>query len=154
MNSEKITEILNDLVQINIDRIAGYEVALADLDEGYDNLSELFTKMIAESKAFNQQFASEILHLDETVATGTSAAGKLYRTWMDVKALLTSGDIKTILTDCEAIESAIQRAYEEALDEEGLTAHLHSIISTQKAALLGSHHKIKHLLNIASEETL
>ena len=43
--TEMTTEILNDLVQINNDRIKGYERAIKELEDGNDDLKELFTSM-------------------------------------------------------------------------------------------------------------
>ena len=152
MSSEKIAQALNDLIQINNDRIAGYEWALHNLSEDYLNVAALFKRMIADSNAFKDALSAEIAMLQEPVADGTSGMGKLYRSWMDVKAIITAGNISTILSSCETIENAIQKAYEDALDEEGLTARIHSMITQQKAALLEAHHNIKHLLEIASAE--
>lgn len=150
MNPDNIAEILNDLVQINNDRIANYENAISQLEAGYDNLTELFGKMIEESKGYNAELTKEIDKLHEDVAKGTSGAGKIHRTWMDFKAILTGGDARPILNTCETLESAVQRAYEEALEEEGLTAELHLLLTKQKAGLLNSHSHIKQLLEIAT----
>lgn len=152
MKDDKISQVLNDLVQINNDRIAGYEVALSDTDESYINLRELFTRMIAESKILNEELASKIHTLHNEVAIGTSGMGKLYRTWMDMKAILTAGNIKNILSACETIENATQRAYEEALQDEDLTEETTLTISDQKRKLLVFHDQIKHLLTLAETD--
>lgn len=144
------TEILNDLIQVNNDRIAGYGHALTQLEKGYDNLENLFRKMIEESEANNKQLTVQLHAMNAEVADGTSGAGKLRRTWMDVKALLTDGNPGPILTTCEALEDAALRAYEDALNEEDLAAGLRTLITNQKEILVISHENIKKLLDITS----
>jgi uncharacterized protein (TIGR02284 family) len=64
---------------------------------------------------------------------------------MDVKAIFTGHDKKTILNNCEFGEDAAQKAYQMALANEELSMHLRTIISEQKAALGLSHDKVKVL---------
>ena len=51
MNTTSLTaEVLNDLVQINNDRIEGYERARKELKDGDADLKSLFLNMIEESQ--------------------------------------------------------------------------------------------------------
>lgn len=146
MENEKNVEVLNDLIQINNDRIAGYQKAIEELKDDKDgDLKSLFTEMVNESQRYNTELAQQVGSLGGKVAEGSSLSGKIYRTWMDVKALFTGGDRKTVLDNCENGEDAAQRAYTSALDEEGLLANVHELIMTQKASLLEAHNKIKAL---------
>lgn len=151
MNHQIVCETLNDLVQVNNDRSAAYSDAIENLQPGYDNLKALFSKMIEESKLYNAQLIAELNKLDEAVAEGTSGAGKLYRAWMDVKALFTGGGAKPILETCESIEHATQTAYDDALHEEGNSEEIVNLISEQKLLLVESHNQIKQLLAIAEK---
>ena len=139
------TEILNDLIQINNDRIAGYEKALKELQPEDSDLKALFVKMIGESHKYKMTLATEVQTLGAEVESGTTNSGKIYRAWMDVKAIFTGHDRKTILNNCEFGEDAAQKAYKMALDEEDLSANLRSIITEQKAALRTSHDEVKAL---------
>lgn len=64
---------------------------------------------------------------------------------MDVKAVFTGHDRKTVLNNCEAGEDAAQKAYKSALEEEGLSADTRTLITEQKAELRVSHDEIKAL---------
>ena len=139
------TEILNDLIQINNDRIAGYEKALKELQPEDSDLKALFVKMIGESHKYKMTLATEVQTLGAEVESGTTNSGKIYRAWMDVKAIFNGHDRKTILNNCEFGEDAAQKAYKMALDEEDLSANLRSIITEQKAALRTSHDEVKAL---------
>lgn len=138
-------EVLNDLIQINNDRVAGYEKAIEELKPEDSDLKSLFVKMIGESHTHKMALATEVQALGEEIETGTTNLGKIYRAWMDVKAVFTGRDRKTVLNNCETGEDAAQRAYKMALDEEGLSAHLNQLITEQKAALRISHDEIKAL---------
>ena len=146
MNTTTIsTEVLNDLVQINNDRIEGYEKARKELKDEDADLKALFLSMIEESQKYKLALATEVAALGENIETGTTTSGKIYRGWMDVKALFTGHDRKTVLNNCEFGEDAAQNAYKMALEEEGLAANIRSLISDQKAALRVSHDEIKRL---------
>ncbi len=138
-------EILNDLVQINNDRVAGYEKAIEELRAEDGDLKDLFVKMIRESHRHKMALATEVQSLGEDIETGTTNSGKIYRAWMDVKAVFTGHDRKTILNNCEFGEDAAQKAYKMALAEEELSANLKELITTQKAELRLSHDEIKRL---------
>jgi len=138
-------EVLNDLVQINNDRIEGYEKARKELTDQDSDLKSLFLNMIEESHKYKLALATEIEVLGEEVEKGTTNSGKIYRGWMDVKALFTGHDRKTVLNNCEFGEDAAQNAYKMALEEEDLPANLRDLISEQKASLRTSHDEIKRL---------
>ena len=139
------TEILNDLVQINNDRVAGYEKAIDELKPEDADLKALFVKMIGESHTYKMALATEVQVLGDEIEEGTTNSGKIYRAWMDVKAIFTGHDRKTILNNCEFGEDAAQKAYKMALEEEGLSADIRSLITEQKAQLRMSHDEIKAL---------
>lgn len=144
-NSTVNAEILNDLIQINNDRIAGYEKAMSELEPADSDLKALFVKMIGESHKHKLALATEVQALGTDIDQGTTNAGKIYRAWMDVKAVFTGHDRKTVLSNCEFGEDAAQKAYKTALEDEDLSANLRALISEQKAELRVSHDQIKSL---------
>lgn len=141
------TEILNDLVQINNDRIVGYEKAIKELKEEDSDLKVLFTDMIRESHRYKMALATELSVLGADIEGDTTTSGKIYRAWMDVKAVFTGHDRKAILASCEFGEDAAQKAYETALEEEDLPSHIVTLIAEQKQSLRLSHDQIKALKN-------
>lgn len=138
-------EVLNDLIQINNDRIEGYEKARQELKDGDIDLKTLFLNMIGESQKYKMALATEVSALGQDIETGTTNSGKIYRVWMDVKALFTGNDRKTVLNNCEFGEDAAQNAYKMALEEEDIASNIRELISDQKASLRKSHDEIKRL---------
>lgn len=144
-NNTVNTEILNDLIQINNDRVTGYEKAIEELAEQDSDLKTLFAQMIRQSNQHKATLTQEVQVLGVSAETGTTTSGKIYRAWMDVKAIFSGHDRETVLNNCEFGEDAAQKAYKTALETEGLSASLRSIITEQKADLRTSHDQIKAL---------
>ncbi|WP_339879173.1 PA2169 family four-helix-bundle protein [uncultured Algoriphagus sp.] len=143
--NNETAEILNDLVQINNDRIEGYQTAIDNLKSEDNDLKPLFVSLIGESQQCKQALSKELSLLEEDTDEGTTTSGALYRAWMDVKAVFTGHNRKSILENCEYGEDAAQKAYKDAAKEEGLPMHLRELILEQKATLRQSHDKIKQL---------
>ena len=141
-------EILNDLVEINNDRIVGYERVLKELKDGDADLKSLFTSMIDESRKIRVDLAGEVQALGGEFEAGTTASGKLYRAWMDVKAVFTGNSRHSILANCEHGEDAAQNAYKEALEGD-LPAYIRTTLEAQKQMLKASHDRIKALRDAA-----
>ena len=145
-NNQKVIEVLNDLIQINNDRIAGYERALKELkDEMGDDLRSLFLSFIDQSRNFKSALGTEVQTLGGDMDTSTTASGKIYRAWMDVKALFTGHDRQTVLDNCEFGEDAAQKAYKSALETENLPAYLFALINRQKTELKSAHDEVRAL---------
>jgi uncharacterized protein (TIGR02284 family) len=144
-NNKEVIEVLNDLVQINNDRINGYDKAIEETKEGDSDLKPLFATMIAESHKIKIALATEVQVLGADVQQGTTTSGKIYRAWMDVKAIFTGHDRHTVLANCEAGEDAAQRAYKTALAHPGLPAFIRDMLSEQQQVLRASHDEIKAL---------
>lgn len=143
------SETLKDLIRINNDRVTGYSKAATQTDD--QELQSLFGQLAQQSR----QFASELRSLvsgdnDKNVTDETTTAGKIYRTWMDVKATFGGDDRKGILASCEFGEDAAQKAYKEALEDEDLTPDVRATIEQQKATLRQAHDKIKLMRDTAA----
>lgn len=144
-NTQATVEILNDLVQINNDRIEGYQRASKDLKDEHADLKSLFTRLIGQSQGYKLALATEVSALGKDIETGTTTSGKIHRAWLDVKAAFTGHDTHDILEECEFGEDAILKAYRTALEDENLPAYLRETVGQQESELLESHDQIKAL---------
>lgn len=144
-NSNASAEVLNDLIEINNDRIVGYQKAIDELKDEDTDLKSVFLKMVGESQQLKTALVSEVKSAGVEPQEGTTASGKIYRAWMDVKAMFTGGDRKTVLDNCENGEDAAQRAYKMALESDELLANHRSLIQAQKMTLKQSHDEIKRM---------
>lgn len=145
--SENTNEVLNDLIKINNDRIAGYERALSEMRNEDGDLRPTFESMKSESEGYKKELVSYVQSHDGDVEDDTTISGKIYRAWMEVKNVFTGGDREELLDSCEFGEDAAQRAYEAALGNESsrIDEGARQLIQDQQRALKESHDTIKRL---------
>jgi uncharacterized protein (TIGR02284 family) len=142
--NKDVTEVLNDLIQINNDRTAGYMRAAEDTDNVDVDLRTIFERMADESRQNAIELTAEVGRLGGEPATGTTTSGKIYRAWMNVKDMFTGKDRHALLASCEYGEDAAQRAYEDALATDApLSTEIRQLITSQKASLKNAHDMIK-----------
>ncbi len=143
--TKQTIEILNDLIEINNDRIIGYERAIEELTQKDYDLKVIFATMIDQSREAKMALGKEVQVLGGEMETGTTSSGKIYRAWMDVKAVFTGHDRHAVLANCEGGEDAAQKAYATALADEAVPAFLKDMIKSQKQTFKASHDEIKAL---------
>lgn len=148
--NENTIEVLNDLIQIHNDRITGYKRAIDELKTEDADLKPLFADLIIESEGLKLELSSEVQLLGGSAEDGTTASGKIYRAWMDVKAMFTGHTRHAVLAGGEGGEDAAQKAYREALESEDLSASTRSKLVSQQQQLRVAHDKIKRLRDEAA----
>jgi len=142
---ENNIEILNDLIRINNDRVVGYTKAYEELKDEDRDLRGTFETFIRTSKKNITGLTDLVLKFGGEPATSSTAAGKIYHAWMDVKATFTGHDTQAILNACEYGEDAAQRSYKSASEDKDASSDVLDLIRTQKADLKAEHDAIKEL---------
>ena len=142
---KKTAEVLNDLIKINNDRMEGYEKAIAALPAADVDLKALFSGLIEQSQMLKDELQQHISAWEDQVVDETTASGKIYRVWMDIKQTFAVDDRKAILESCEYGEDAAQKAYRDAEEEDDISAAAKALISSQKTQLRASHDQVKQL---------
>ncbi len=150
IKNQKTIDELNNLLEINNDRIEGYKHASDETNEM--DLKVLFSEFSAASHNFKLELTVEIEKLEGIPVTGTRTTGKLYRAWMDIKAALTNKDRKAILNSCEFGEDVAVKNYEDALKNENLPWNISQMINKQYAVIKADHDKIKSLRDAISDK--
>jgi uncharacterized protein (TIGR02284 family) len=143
---EKSIEVLNDLIEINDDRIAGFVHAAKELDEKELDLRTFFVTLRDESRNNVHELGTAINKNGGEVEMGMSGRGALHRAWLDVKVAFTGHDRKSVLEECERGEDAIKKAYSDALSpDSGLSPEFTEIVSRQQMGIIAAHNQIKAL---------
>ena len=143
---EKSVEVLNDLIEINNDRIAGFERAAKDLEGNDTHLRSIFERSANESRQYVQELTTAVNEFGGHAEHGTSGSGALHRAWIDVKATFTGHDRKSILEECERGEDAIKKAYRDGLSTDNdLSAEIIPLLLRQQQGIIASHDRIKAL---------
>ena len=149
MENEKTIDVLNNLIQINNDRIEGYETASKETEE--QDLITFFGELTQTSLHCKNELSHEVTRLGGIPTDSTKTTGKFFRVWMDVKAALTGKDRKAILNSCEYGEDIAKDTYKKALenDIENLNVEQQTMIKAQHALLGADHDKVKSMRDLA-----
>ena len=142
-NNQKTIDELNNLLEINNDRIEGYNHAVKETDES--DLKTIFSQCSTTSLKCKQQLTTEIQKLGGTPIEGTRNTGKLYRAWLDIKSALTNKNRKAILSSCELGEDVAVKNYEDALKNSKVDPERYSLINSQYSLIKSDHDKVKAL---------
>ena len=142
--NEKLTEVLNDLIEINNDRVKGYGKATEEIRNLDMDLHAIFESLANDSRKYAAELIQEVNILGGEFSTDTTTSGKIYRTWMSIKATFTGHDRQSVLESCEYGEDAAQKAYTEALASDAeMNAKVRQLITDQQASLKIAHNLIK-----------
>lgn len=142
------TSVINDLIEINNDRVAGFEKAIADINDENIDLKAVFQEYAEQSRKNGQELAAIVGSVEE-VETGNSVSGTLHRAWIDVKSLFGGSDRAGILSEAERGEDAIKKAYQEALSSNELPSNAIETVRSQAQGINAAHDKIKLLRDAA-----
>lgn len=148
MENEKTIEVLNKLVEINNDRIEGYETALEGIH--VPELKSIFSQFVQTSLKCNLELKVEIDKLGGYPTDSTKITGKFFRVWMDLKTSLASNERDAILSSCEYGEDHALSVYEKVLleDLEHLSFVQRSLIRNQYILIKSDHHWVKSIREV------
>lgn len=148
-NDKDVVDSLNNLIQINNDRIQGYLTASQETNES--DLKSVFSEMMSTSQECRRELVQEVSKLGGTPIEGTSVSGKIYRAWMDVKSALTSKDRKAILSSCEFGEDVAVKAYEAEIEGDALSGTEQLLlVKAQHSKIKAGHDKIRQMRDAAA----
>ena len=141
-NNKAQIDSLNNLIQINNDRIQGYVTAANETEDG--ELKAVFSELMQTSQDCRRELSQEVTRMGGEPIEGTTVSGKFYRAWMDVKSALSAKDRKAVLNSCEFGEDVAVKTYESELEGDKLGT-LRSLVEGQYTKIKAGHDKIKQL---------
>lgn len=152
-NNDEVIDLLNDLICINNDRIEGYEKAVEELKPKQDADHFMLLDRAQESRVFRNELIPAVIRLGGKPAENSTTAGKLYRTWMDLKTTFSGGSAKSVFELCEQGEDAALHAYNDALqDNVILPGEIRETLMRQKQIIKEAHDKIKRKRDTLKKE--
>jgi len=141
--------VLNELIEINNDRVAGFDKAIADMEEGNMDLKAVFQNYSEQSRQFAAELAELVRQQGAEAEKGGSVTSTLHRAWIDIKTLFTGADRLAVLNEAERGEDAIKAAYKAALDHAALKGEALSLVMKQGLEIKQGHDEIKVLRDAA-----
>lgn len=151
-NYSEAIEALNDLIQINNDRVAGYQRAIDEMTAANNSMTAtIFEQYLKDSNTNISQLSSYVNSMGGTPATSSTLGGKVHRMWMDIKNTFAVHEKESTLESCIFGDEAAIKSYEAAI------ADTTNNFSTDVLATLNRHLlaiKVTHAANVAYEKTL
>ncbi|TLG71829.1 PA2169 family four-helix-bundle protein [Methylocystis sp. B8] len=138
--------VLKNLAEVSRDGEKGFASAAEAAKD--QKLRRVFEKASQRCALGAQELEEEIVNLGGSPSTQGSTLGALHRAWTKLKAVITDGDDKTILEECERGEDVAKTEYQKALEED-LPPYVHDIIERQYKGVMENHDLIKRLRNAA-----
>lgn len=139
---------LNHLIEILRDGQNGYKTAAEDAKDA--ELASLFRRYSDQRAEFVTQLQTRLLSLGVEPEKFGSATGAMHRTWIDLKAALSSNEPHAVLAEAERGEDAAVDAYKKALDNNELDLPTRDIITRQYQEVQAAHDKVKQLRDAAT----
>lgn len=141
--SKEIAEKLNDLLEKNYDTEKGYKYAAENVKD--PELKSFFNERAQERYDFGHELKSEIRNYGESPDKGSSVAGDLQRSWMNLKASFTSSKEEPILQEMVRGEKAAIEEYNDVMNDENLPASTKNLLMKQRNAITAALNKVKSM---------
>ena len=144
--SETIAAV-NDLIGALTDGEQGYKQAAEAAKD--PKLKSLFADYSAQRARFVTELRNAIRQLGESgLQTGTSIAGVIHRIWINMRLILTRGDERSILAECERGEDSAVKAYARVTKRK-LSTVVREIVARQYPEIKSAHDRIHDLRDAA-----
>lgn len=141
---EETISTINSLIETLKDGQEGFRQAAEAVAD--PQLKSLFSEYSLQRSRFAGELQSQAISLGESKPEDSSStAGALHRTWINLKAAITSRDDHAILAECERGEDSAIKEYREAMEKEELSSPVRDIVSRQYTEVKSAHDRIKQL---------
>ena len=141
---QSLTGKLNHLIAIAEDGKYGYESAGKDVKD--ETLKSLFLRFSAERDEYLTQLQDKVRDLDADTGKG-GPAGTLHRAWIDLKAVLMSGDKDAIIKACITGEDYAIMEYNKVIEMIKSDSPLKQILVSQRSGIEAALSSIKKHLD-------
>jgi len=143
MNTERISNKLNELLIKNYDAEKGYIKAVKNVEN--DRLITFFTECSEDRSKFASQIRTQILNLGETPKESGSFTGTMHRNWMDFKTIFTSNDQKAILDEVVRGEKESLEDYNEFISETEIPESVKTVLISHRNTIKNTITKVPQL---------
>ena len=145
MTAQSAPEVLNDLIQVNSERIARYEYLITNVDPADRELRYLFAKIIGKSYQYKIILATELHDMGESINLTSSKKGTVYNSAFEFLGAVSGGNRRQILSQSQECEEAVLKAYSIALMSEDVAAYLRDLLIEHHVNITQSGSEIKLL---------
>ena len=140
---KEMSERLNELLERNYDSEKGFKEAANDVKNA--QLKDLFMAKARERYDFGHELKSEIKTFGESPDKGSSTKSDLHRSWMNLKAKLSSDGEEAVLEECIRGEKAAVENYNEVIQENNFPPSTENMLIKQRNQIQRSLDEVKNL---------
>jgi uncharacterized protein (TIGR02284 family) len=140
--SDKITSVLNDLIETSKDGEDGFRAAARETID--PELQAIFVRRAEDCARGATDLQQLIAELGGEPEKSGSLAGAMHRGWVNLKANVSGRPDIAILEECERGEDVAKTRYREALDEE-LPDVVRLVVQQQYDGVVRNHDQIRDL---------
>ena len=140
MNTDNVTEILNELIQTSKDGEQGFRRSAEDCR--HPELKDFFYEGAARCAEAVGELQREVVARGGDPQDSGSLLGAAHRGWVDLKATVTGRDDFAILDECERGEDFARSRYEEALKAD-LSPEVRTLVERQYHGLLANYREVQ-----------
>jgi len=149
MNNDKSVPVVNDLLNITNDRIAGFSKVEDKVWETRSDLKLTYDDMVSRSTDMKNDLINLINLKGGQADNSTSVSGAFHRAWIDVKNSFASDKDESTLENVVFGEKAAIDAYQDALDSGDLCPESTILVTEQLLHLKASYAKFETLESIS-----
>jgi uncharacterized protein (TIGR02284 family) len=143
IKSRKLVDRLEEILEKNRDAEKGYSKAAENAKS--KNLQAYFSKKSQERKDFNEVLKQELVAAYDEIEESGSFTGTMHRAWMDLKALFSAKNDKSMLEEAIRGDKAAVEEYEEILEDTALPMKVSTVIFNQLTKIRADLNNIKTL---------
>jgi uncharacterized protein (TIGR02284 family) len=142
INTDKIIDVLNDLIQTCEDGIQGFRSAADSVKN--PEAKSLFLSRLPNIELGESQLKDEVRRLGGDPDKRGTMAGAMHRGWIDLKSAITRKDDEAIINECERGEEHAAKVYEDALQKD-LPSNIHALVDRQYRGVLQNLERVRAL---------
>jgi len=142
--SDKIINVLNELIETSKDGQKGFQAAAEDTKNA--ELKALFQRRAADCGSGATELQAVVTQLGGKPETDGTISGAVHRGWMNLKQAVAGRSDTAILEECERGEDVAKKNYSDAL-KETLPENVRAIVQKQYDGVLRNHDQIRDLRN-------
>jgi uncharacterized protein (TIGR02284 family) len=129
-------EVLNELLEVTVDSVAGYREAAADA--GNPEFQKIFRQRAEDRQRIVDRLSAAVRKAGGRPTTEGSLLGAAHRVFLNVRELVSKGDA-AIVQEVERGEDFIRKKYEAAIEGNRLSPTAKELVQTAYGSVWSGH---------------
>lgn len=145
---KETVNVLQNIVEKNYDAEKGYAKAMQEAKN--PALKGFLKQQALKRSRFATEIDKELRQLGAVPKDSGSIAGKIHRTWIDIRSSLAGNDDEAVLEEVIRGEKASVKEYKEVLQKHTLAPKINTLLQSQMGDIQGTLNNVKRLEDITS----